>query len=305
MSIVDMHFHTTFSDWKRTNKEVLEEAKRRDIKLLISLEHDIINIELIKLLKEHWIDSFEWTEISARDEIGKKSLHIWCYSKKISDEIKEIIKGVREWRRGKIWGQVELLESSWFKIDYANFTNYYEKKNVNLDNLNNSHIQEYILKNENNLELIKEIAWKWYNTETFIPDFLKKWWKYCKYWFREVERYEPSLKKLWEITKKTNDFLSLVHPNFTFENDINWFYKFIENYKDTIHWIEINSKASKEWVQIIKETALKYDLILTFWSDSHDFTDDKRHWNLWDMNEYIDEEEVNENIYRFKKFINK
>ena len=312
MIIRDMHFHTTFSDWIKTNGEVFDEVrwllKEWQEAFIVPTEHDIFNETLTDLFRENWIGSTYWTEISAYDNIWKKSLHLTFYTDKISREIKEILDNTRNAKIEKIKGQIDLLETNWFEINYSDFIEYYTKKWANIENLNSYHIKKYIYNNDENKTKILNIVNN--NNEdnkkidieevNFIKEFLKPDWKHKSYWYAERERYEPHIEALWEVMTK-KEWLFLAHPNFTFKDNYKWFYEFIENYKKTITWIEINSTASKEWVEKITEVCEENNFIITFWSDSHWEKEDEFHWKLWSINPHISEELVEEHHKKFLK----
>ena len=301
MRKIDMHFHTTLSDWSRNNNEILKEAKNKWLDFIVATEHDIINEDLVVSARMNGIKTTAWVEISSEDDkVSWKSLHLTCYSDKFWDEIKSILENTRINRKLKIKKQVDLLESNWFDINYERFIDYYDKLNVNLENLNVSHIEEYIFENENDLDsLLFSLTWEKINKWDFIARILKRNWDFNHLWWEEIDKYEPSVSKIWEITMRNKYFLSLAHSNFTFKDDEEWFLKFIEEYQDKLNWIEINSQASKKWVDLIIKTSVEYWLILTFWSDSHHIEKDSRHWELWDMNKYLSEKIIEENFEDF------
>jgi histidinol phosphatase-like PHP family hydrolase len=215
MKKIDMHFHTTLSDWSRDNNEVIREAKNKWLDFIVATEHDIINSELALSARMNWIKSTSWVEISAYDDVNDKSLHLTCYSDNFWLEISEILDWVRDKRKLKI------------------------------------------------------------------------------------PKYELSVSKIWDLSIRNKYFLSLAHPNFTFRNDEEWFRRFIDEYQDKLNWIEINSNANREWVNLIIKTSIEYWLILTFWSDSHHKGSDQKHGDLWDMNKYVSEKLIEENFEDF------
>jgi histidinol phosphatase-like PHP family hydrolase len=301
MKKIDMHFHTILSDWIRDNNEVIKEAKEKWISFLSVTEHDIINNDLVLLARVNWINSVWGVEISAEDDkVTWRSLHLTCYSNKFWKEIRDILENTREKRKLKVRKQIEKLEENWFTIDYKKFIRFYKNLGVNIDNINNFHIEDYIFQNEDKLDkLLLSFIWKKLWWGEFIEKILKKSWEYRDIWWEQIPKYEPSVSKIWSIARENNYFLSLAHPNFTFRNNKNWFLEFIEEYQDKLNWIEINSQASKDWVDLIIDTTIKYNLILTFWSDSHYKWRDSKHWDLWDINKYISKDIVEENFEDF------
>jgi len=301
MKKIDTHFHTKLSDWSRSNNDVLKESREKWINFISATEHDIINDELSLLANVNWIANSLWVEISAVDnEVTWKSLHLTCYSDHFCDEIRSILDNTREKRKLKIMKQVEKLESHWFNINYKKFLRFYKNLDVNIDNVNNFHIEDYIFQNEDNIDrLLLNLVGVKINKWDFIARCLKKWWDLSYIWWQQIELYEPSVSRIWKLVNNKKYFLSLAHPNFTFRNDEEWFLKFIDYYKDKLNWIEINSQASEEWVKLIIDTSIKYWMILTFWSDSHHVWRDSKHWDLWDMNKFLTEDIIEENFEDF------
>ncbi len=300
MKKIDMHFHTTLSDWSRDNNEIIKEVREKWLDFIVATEHDIINEDLVISSRINWIKSVYWVEISSYDDIWDKSLHLTCYSESFWDEIKNILENTVENRKLKIKKQIERLKENWFNIDYKKFIRYYKLKNVNIDNINNFHIEDYIFQYEENLDkLLMSLVWVKMKKWEFIDKCLKRTWDFRNIWWEEIKKYEPSVFKIWQLSVQNKYFLSLAHPNFTFQNDEKWFLMFIEEYQDKLNWIEINSQANEEWVKLIIDTSVKYWMILTFWSDSHHKSRDSKHWDLWDMNENITEELIEENFEDF------
>lgn len=307
MKNIDLHFHTTVSDWKYTNEQVIAEAKNKWLDFICVTEHDIVNTQLAILARENGIESIEWVEISIFDKkIAQKSLHITCYADRFSGDIIKVLENNRNGKINKIQKQITVLKNNWFQIDYNEFLEYNKNKWFDIQNLNNSHISEYIYLNEYNVKLIKELTWenlKWWD---FIRRCLKTTGDLRHIGWVHVDDYEPSMNKVWEISKESGYFLSLAHPNFTFKNDFELFILFIQEYKDILNWIEINSLASKEWVEVILRTAKKYNMILTFWSDDHFERElvDEVHWKLWDTNPHISDSDIMENFRSFLLLVN-
>lgn len=308
MNKIDAHFHTTLSDWSRNNNEVIKEAKSKWLKFISATEHDIINDELVLNARINWISTTWWVEISANDHVTWNSLHLTCYSDNFWKEIRDILENTREKRKLKIKNQINILQSNWFDINYEKFIRYYKNLKFNIDNLNNFNIEDYIFQNEKNIDkLLLSLAWVKLERGEFIARCLKKWWDLNFIWWWEIEKYEPTVSKIWDLAQSNKYFLSLAHPNFTFKNNKQWFLDFVEEYQDKINGLEINSAASKEWTDLIVDTSVKYALILTFWSDSHHKWVDARHWDLWDMNKYVSNDIIEENfedfLYEISKWI--
>jgi len=60
---------------------MLEEARKKELKLITLTDHDVISSDdFIKKADNLGIKSLYSTEISARDNSSNKSLHLTCYS---------------------------------------------------------------------------------------------------------------------------------------------------------------------------------------------------------------------------------
>lgn len=298
----DTHFHTNVSDWYYSNEQVLAEAKAKWLDLAIVTEHDIVNTDFVNLAKQNNIYSFEWVEFSVYDDrIAHKSMHIVWYSTSFSKNVCDILDDTRKWRINKVKKQIEKLVSNWYIIDYEEFIEYYRNKWFDVNNLNNSQVSEYLMMNPQNNELTVELTGEVLSQWDFIRRCLKSHWDLKYIWWAQIERYEPSVRTIWELSKQEWFVVSLAHPNFTFRDDYVLFMYFVSEYKDLINGIEINSLASKEWVELILKTAKKYNLILTFWSDDHFVRDkvDDVHWQLWEMNPFVTEADMMENFKNF------
>lgn len=297
---LDMHFHSTLSDGRKTSKEILGIAKEKWLYLAICTDHDIINTELPELLLANWIQSSEWVEISIFDSRFDAHLHFTAYAKKFNQKVVDILSNTRNWRKEKIDKQIGLLQKNWFVIDINEFYEFYKDKS-NIDNLNISHIAWYVWRNPENVITAKKLAWEDIDREWFLKRCLKKEWDMSHIWSVTIPEYEPRLEYMWELLKEDNAVLSLAHPNFKltqaeFKSRI-WYYVDL-----WVNAIEINSKASSDWVELILRYQKKYDYILTFWSDCHfnQYSEDK-HSELWAQNPYINELDLNINLLRFRK----
>jgi len=309
---IDQHFHTTLSDGKKDNSEILEQyIKWKDVSFCVATEHDIVNTSFRDFLYDLSVDTCYWVEISACDYENRKSMHILHYSSSINNLLDSKLDSLREARIYKIKQQVEKLKSNWFIINYSDFINYFEIiEKINPSNLNAFNIAEYIYKNkktfiENN-KIIKSISWKDFSTKGFFENFLKETWIYSHIWWKRIIDYELSFDDLQEI-KTERSVLSIAHPNFTFKS-IEVFNSRIEHLVKNrwINAIEINAKANKEWADTIMKVKKDFDLILTFWSDCHFISDEgnnDKHSELFSFNSYVSEKILDLEFDKFKEKI--
>lgn len=296
MTNIDMHFHSTNSDWKNTYNELIEEAKRKEIQLACITDHDFISNP--DAFIEAWIKSYYSTEISARDKKNNHSLHITWYSKVFNERLNKVLENTREKKLEIVKKQIEVLQNLWIEISIEDMVSLAKVMNRDISSINKFDIAYILFSRKNNRELIEKLSWENFkNTEDFFISCLKPSWKYfhifwLAYW--TVEEYEPSLELCSEIAKENDDILSIAHPNFSFAN--RWWMDYLEENLDYFLWlwinaIEINNKANKEWVNYILEIRKRFWIIITLWSDCHFiWQNDSKHASLWELNPFLDEE---------------
>ncbi len=299
---VDLHNHSVLSDGIKTYTDRIYQARKLGLDFIAITDHDIVSKEkFIRQAKEKGVETCLWTEITVRDYDISKSLHITAYSEYFSLELYKILEKTRNWRKDKIFSQIKHLRENWFSISRENFISFCWRE----ESLNIFHIANYMFSDwvkEDNIAKISEITWKKLDSLEFLKYFLRDSWEFSKFWCIKVPEYEPSIEQcVKEVINNSNWILSLAHPNFSFERE--WLQRFIEkfwSYVDMwINAIEVNTKASKIWVETILNLSKKYNLIVTFWSDSHS-SKSQKHWKFWEMNPYIDSELVKEQLKKFK-----
>ena len=297
--ILDMHFHSNKSDWFSTEEELLEEASVMWMNFLALTDHDNVSDEFaVKARKEFNLLSCPAVEISARNLFYNKSLHLTLYAKQIGWKVKSILQNTKTQKILMIKGQIELLNSKWFEIDYKEFCRVTCSWNRKIENLNKMDIVKFICLNERNKQHAISINWWDLTIVDFYKKYLKRSWdSYWEYWY-EVDEYEPSIEVCNSMKKTNNWILSIAHSNSTFK-DIAEFEKVLPHYLEVwwINALEINSNATKDWVIAILEAQNMYWLYLTFWSDNHMvWTQDFLHWDLGTKNRFITEEQVRKNF---------
>jgi len=306
----DMHFHSIASDWKNSNEEIVNYAFNKSLQFIALTDHDVISWEdFINEAAEKWINSCYSTEISARDLKNKKSLHLTCYSRNFWKNIRDILENTVEKKQLLIIKQVEKLKNSGFKIDLNEFLNYFLSMWKKLETLNRYNIWQYIFLTPENRILAQKISWKIdINPQSFFEIFLKEVWEqYSKYWLKywiDVPEYEPNIEICWVLARTNNAIISIAHPNLSFKKEWLEYFKSIYPYyvENWINWIEINSIASKEWIETIYKFREKYGIIITAWSDNHSIWEiDNKHSDLWDLNPILNQNERSLILENFKK----
>lgn len=118
----------------------------------------------------------------------------------------------------------------------------------------------------------------------------------------KVPKYEPSIELCGELAHENNALLSIAHPNFTFDADMDRFDEIVVPYVEAgVRGIEINSAASRDWVETILRVQKRYDLILTFGSDCHfkPISGDGKHNELGSRNPYLNDAQFGSMVERF------
>lgn len=316
LSMIDLHFHTTLSDGTSTSEELVQEAIRRWTSLIACTDHDIVNREVPTLIREFnsnntkhsqespYIDVVEWVEVSVghRDGNYEKSLHITMYTREFSQGVDDILSGIRKGKWEKIVRQCAHLGKMGFQIKTDDILSNIPFSLVGVmsrfpnsrsDNLNNGHLNELLTELPSNIELMKELTHGAVDEKNLLGEWLKREGKYTRIISlpEDVPPYEPTLAAVTNKVDTDDTVVSIAHPNKT--------WKTIQEFRARVgglvaQWVnavEINTDATEEWVQAIQEVREKYDLLLTFGSDTHKL---KRAWKygkvLGNMNPYVSRE---------------
>lgn len=308
----DLHFHSNISDWENSLEEIIKESKNKKLEFLAITDHDkITNSNFLQLTKKSWIETCFSTEISARNYEHNKSLHLTFYAQNFSKEVNQILENTINKKIKMIKKQVEKLKQKWFFIDYNDFINYNIYKNKKIESLNKYNIATYLLLDKRNKTKIKkELKTEKIEASKVMQEYLKDWWiLYKKYGlkFSVIWDYEPSLEICNKIKQKNNAILCIAHPNITFKKWIKEFEEVLPYYIEKwINAVEINSVASKKWLEVIFKAKEKFNLILTAGSDNHKIWEiDEKHWNFWKLNPFLDKQTKIEILNNFKKIIKK
>ncbi len=298
---VDMHFHTQLSDGQKDDDHIFSTAKEKWLDTIVATDHDIINEDFYKQARKRGFNSYYWVEINTKNHTGKQ-MHVVLYSENFSREIYDILERNREWKINRIIAQIIQMEELWFEITAEGFFSYYRNLWVNISNLNNFHLSEYLLSKKENIIRLKEVFKIDIGQINFIRECLKKGWKYSFIWYVEQDDYLPRLSDLWELFSWTQTILSLAHPNFTFKYTWELRQNIDRFVAEGINAIEVNSLTTKAWVHTVLHAVNDRSLIATFWSDCH-FSDKKswKHWVFWELNHYLDTHILRREIKKLKK----
>jgi len=304
---LDMHFHSTKSDGTCSPEERIKQAKERWLGFIALTDHDIISRWFKSQASQVWMQSCESVEISARNYQHNKSLHLTMYANHIQDDIDAILHNITESKSILIKKQIDFLNSKWFQIDIDEFYCFACSWWRTIDNLHRFDIIVYIFATPYNKKHAIFINWDVdISYIDFYNKYMKRWWEeFDKYWVT-IDEYEASLEIVRNIKEKNNAILSIPHPNFTFKWWISEFQNNLEHYINIwgVNALEINARATQEWVKAILEAKDTYWLYLTFGSDCHRiWIPDDKHWDFWEMNPYISEDFIKKSFNEYNNIL--
>ncbi len=304
----DMHFHSTLSDGRNTPNEILENIWDSWLSLVALTDHDTISgDEFVSEAKQSGIHSNPAVEISAMDYELWKSLHLTCYAQQFEQEVYDILNNTVAKKREMILAQVSKLAHNWFLINGEELYDYFEKGGKDINTLNKFNIAEYLFQNPENEKIIPTLVWENFSLEGFYLNFLKEGGKYYEKYGERIDEYEPSIEVCWAMAQTNNAILAIAHPQFSFSRF--WIHIFqddiLPRYVDAwINAIEVHSKTPKSWLKAIYEAKEKYNLILTAGSDNHWlWHSDSKHTLLWEINPYLSEDQQEEILREYMRFL--
>ncbi len=303
---IDMHFHSTKSDWVTSPTELINIAKQKNLDFITLTDHDIVSDDFSFLAQKEWIASCESCEISVRNLANNKSLHLTFYAREIWEDVKKIVDNTTFSKILLIKKQIELLNKKWFSINYDAFCKSAWNWIRKVEALNKFDLAKYIFLFENNIKHAYQINWWEIWVEDFYLKYLKRNWAWFRDYGYEIGEYEPSLEVCKTIKEKNNWILSIAHPNFTFKNWVKEFENALPHYINNwwINAVEINSKATIEWVEAIIKAKSKYWLYITIWSDNHKlWISDEKHWDFWEKNPYLSKSQIIEYFTEYKDLL--
>lgn len=315
----DLHFHSTDSDGKHTNTEVIEQIKLltwthdpQGQSIWAMTNHDCYSPTFVLPARDAGINAVWATEISAHSNELDTSLHITCYTPVLSESIKNYVDGVLIGKTEKVRKQVALLASHGFPIEYDSFLTWARAAWYRPIVLSNAHITQYLFdpmrKDETLSVLADTINWSIIQSSQFLDECLKDAGQYNHLGAVEITPYEPELSELLTLAQRENIILSVAHPNFSFspvykragvnaDPDTRWnhFHSHILPVLDEL-WVrnyEINAMATLEQADAIQNIAQKRNWLITYGSDNHGKTrKDAKHGLLGVQNDYFKSESV-------------
>lgn len=305
MKQIEMHCHSTRSDGLNTPEEVIAEAQKLQLDFLTLTDHDIISPKDFKqALEKVWVQTCDGVEISGRNYDLWKSLHLVSYAKVFWDSLRDVLSEAKRGKMNMKWGQFyKMIEEFWFIGTKKWFDEYIISQWRKPWSSNKYDMARYFYQDDHNKQRMVQILWDLLTSKDVVARFYEECFKregslYAMYW-HEVADYEPSVETaVDEVVEKSWGIVSLAHPNVTW-NQYKWWIPELErtvaDYVDKwVNAIEINAKASAEWIAHILDIRERFDLILTFWSDCHSIWYDGRDWKhgtIWQINPLIVESE--------------
>lgn len=302
---LDMHCHTIWSDGVNTRDEIIADAKDKWLEALFITDHDRVSLDHVDAIMKAWLTTGPSVEITTVDhERVVRDVHMTYYAHTFSDELLSVLDHTRDTKREQIMTQLEHLQELGFYINVNEFYNFCDWEWISYYN-----IAQYIVSKPENIWKLQEL-WcyqDWKKPQSiFYNKCLKKGGDlYAVYGADCNESYKPQLRDIVEMTRDTW-ILSFAHPNYTFDRaGIRWFTEMYQDFYLPQMWlrtIEINTRASKKWVDaILWVQGNTSDTQLTFWSDCHRlWKPDDKHWDLWFENRFLDEETIRREFWDFR-----
>jgi len=163
------------------------------------------------------------------------------------------------------------------------------------DGLNNGHLVLLVREHHHNIRRLQQIVPE-IHAENLMAEGFKSSGKYTRQIsLREpAPAYEPTLDVLREHIQSPTTIMSIAHPNYTFRSPQEFTQQLPALISQGINAIEINSTATREWVEVILDaharlSSAENPILLTFGSDCHNAHHDvdRRHDTLADMNPFV------------------
>lgn len=296
MHFGDLHAHTTVSDANKTDTERILQIQSLDPKndgIWAMTNHDRYSPWFVERARWVWIKAIWATEISAHSNELDLSLHVTCYTPYLSESIRTLIDAVISWRKNKVLGQIEMLQSRGFPINQEDFFSWIVSERMSPDSATNWHIAHYLWKQKDALRIVTDLTgWSVRTELDFMRECLRENGDHADIGYHRVPQYEPELSTLVDIASREDMILSVAHPNCSFTKYLNKKYgstntqEHIERFHSQIvpilstiwiHNYEVNTLASPEWTDAILKTVETTGGYVTYWSDNHglEYPDDK------------------------------
>ena len=264
---IDLHIHTrTCSDGNLPIEEVFKEAKKRNIDLMSTTDHDSINCQerAIALAKQYGISYLTGVELNVTFQYPDNkpvSLDFLGYQYDFNnEELKNKLQLIREHRERRARQILQKLNAEFDKEGIQRFTEQ-DIKNIQ-DSVDGTfgrpHIANYLIRKE----IVSD------KQEAFDKYLVK-----C-----DVPKYPLSLAEASNLVKNAGGILVFAHPNdpnstslVTITRDLSEQMKIIEKYMlQYIDGVECwHSRHDEKTTRHYIEFARRHNLIMTGGSDCH------------------------------------
>lgn len=319
----DLHFHSTDSDGKSTNRERVEEIEKIDpehLGIWAVTNHDRFSPEFVGHAREKGIQALWGVEISAHSKELAHSFHITCYTPRISEKIQWLTNEILRGKTEKVISQIVKLRRHGLDIEESTFFTWVHAQGFRTDGVSNAHITEYLWEKATTKTVLADITkGEVRNKYHFLHECLKWGGKFSHIGTASTWPYEPEIGELARIAADEGAILSLAHPHFSFRKLLKrkqpWLdeasmREYAERYLFPfcidmgIRNFEVNSEAHPAWVDTIVKTVGRTGGILTFGSDNHDPNrHDRDHGLLGAKNEALPESLLEPTIQRLREMI--
>lgn len=281
MPTIDLHIHSNKSDGKLSPTEIIDEAKKNNVKTIAISDHDTLeayNEELFQYAKNNNIKLIPAVEISTK--INKAGIHILGYNIDINNnKLQTKLKELRNARHDYLHNVSNKLADLGYVVDVEELDK--------IEAVTKAHISEQIVKNKENEQLLLKVFNHIPSKGEFIETIMNE---NCPAY---VKKASITPKEAADLIRESNGKVILAHPvAYTYEdnlsdteiiniiNDIQA--DGIESYY--IYVDRTNNKIND--IQKWNDYAKKLNIISTIGSDFHNY--DNYHPSIGLTNEIID-----------------
>lgn len=281
MPTIDLHIHSNKSDGKLTPTEIIDEAKKNNIKTIAISDHDTLeayNEELFLYAKDNNIKLIPAVEISTKT--NKAGIHILGYNIDINNNKLQIkLKELRNARHDYLHNVSKKLTDLGYMVNVEELDK--------IEAVTKAHISEQIVKNKENEQILLKVFNHIPSKGEFIETIMNE---NCPAYVKKVS---ITPKEAADLIRESNGKVILAHPvAYTYEDNlsdaeiiniindiqadgIESFYIYIDRTNNKINDIQ-------KW----NDYAKKLNIISTIGSDFHNF--DNYHPSIGLTNEIID-----------------
>lgn len=281
MPTIDLHIHSNKSDGKLTPTEIIDEAKKNNVKTIAISDHDTLeayNEELFQYAKNNNINLIPAVEISTK--INKVGIHILGYNIDINNnKLQTKLKQLRNARRDYLHNVSNKLADLGYVVDVEELDK--------IEAVTKAHISEQIVKNKENEQLLLKVFNHIPSKGEFIETIMNE---NCPAY---VKKASITPKEAADLIRESNGKVILAHPvAYTYEDNLSdtEIINIINDIQadgiesNYIYIDRTNTKIND--IQKWNDYAKKLNIISTIGSDFHNY--DNYHPTIGLTNEIID-----------------